>query len=118
MDSPSIGDEEEDNRVTGRLVFTRSDGNDSDNSTVATPAAESGGRVNKPILETGKTWLSKLSSSSSSALNIRSSSHRQSVSDTESMTSYLKPLGHWPDLLVMDPSENYQIAATRRIKGK
>ena len=112
-----MGDEDEDEKLSGRLVFTQSDEGESDNSLKETLSTHLG--LDKPILETGKTWLSKLSSASSSATrNIRKNSLKQSDSDTECMASTSKPIGHWPDLLVMDKSENYVESSTKRSRGK
>ena len=117
MDSPIIGDEDEDEKLSGRLVLTLSDEGETDNSFKETLSTHLG--MDKPILETGKTWLSKLSSASSSATrNIRKNSLKQSDSDTECMASTSKAIGHWPDLLVMDKSENYVESSTKRIRGK
>lgn len=127
MDSSIIGDEEEDIKVSGQLAFTQSDNNESDSSLNNKPLTLSehfnldrDQSNNNPIFGTGKAWISKLSSKASHSYTRgrRKSSLGQSDGDLDCAASPSKPIGHWPDLLVMDKSENTSTVPSRKINGK
>ena len=127
MDSSIIGDEEEDINVSGRLAFTQSENNESDSPLNNKPITLSEHfnldrtkSNNTPIFGTGKAWLSKLSSTTSysSTRDHRKNSLRQCDGDIDSAASPSKPIGHWPDLLVMDKTENHSTVPSRKMNGK
>ena len=128
MDSSNIEEEEENINVSGRLAFTKSDSiegeSDLNNKTVITLSEhfniDRNKEDSKPIFETGKTWLSKLSSpaSFSSSLGRRRSSLLQSDKINDIAASPSKPIGHWPGLLVMDKNETCSVIRPGKTNGK
>ena len=111
-----------------RLAFTKPDSvdpeiEDSENSVVTLSQhfnLDKNKDDSKPIFETGKTWLSKLSSSTtlSNSLGTRKSSIYQYDTENNVAASPTKPIGHWPDLLVMDKNESYTSFTSGKIKGR
>ena len=129
MEGESNLEEEEENiNVSVRLAFTKPDSvdpeiEDSENSVVTLSQHFNLDRNkddSKPIFETGKTWLSKLSSSTtlSNSLGRRKSSIYQYDTENNVAASPTKPIGHWPDLLVMDKNESYTSFTSGKIKGR
>ena len=129
MESSIIDDEEEHTDVSGRLTFNQSDKIEEDNSSLNPKPLKLSQHFNldrdktsskTPIFGSGKTWLSKISSaaSSSSTRGSKKYSFGQSDGDVESASSPSKPIGHWPDLLVMDNNENIPTLPPTSINGK
>ena len=126
-DATNLEDEEENINVSGRLAFTKSDSvevetEDSDKSVVTLSQhfnLDKNRTESKPIFETGKTWLSKLSSSATySNLGRRKSSIYQNDTENDVAASPSKPIGHWPDLLVMDKNESFTSFPSGKLKGR
>ena len=123
MDSPPIigDDTEEEKSVIGKLVLKPPDGNGGDSSLTTKCSSDGGGKHSKHLFETGKTWLSKLSASGTSNQHIQASHVHQhnTASSSESISSPSKPIGHWPDLLVMDRSDhNYSSTTSQNSQGE
>ena len=127
MDSSNIEEEEETINVTGRLAFNKSESIESHNELNNKPVTLSEhfnfdkSKSNSiPIFETGKTWFSKLSSpvSYSATQGRRKSSLKHDDGDNTIAASYSKPLGHWPDLLVMDKNEPPSTFHSNKRNGK
>ena len=125
MESSLIDDEEEHTDVSGRLTFNQSDKIEEDSSLNHKPLTRSqhfnlDRDKTSSIFGSRKTWLSKISSSasSSSTRGSKKYSFGQSDGDVESASSPSKPIGHWPDLLVMDNNENIPTLPPTSINGK
>ena len=128
MESSIIDDEEEQTDVSGRLTFNQSDKIEEDSSLNHKPLTRlqhfnldrDKTSSKTPIFGSRKTWLSKISSaaSSSSTRGSKKYSFGQSDGDVESVSSPSKPIGHWPDLLVMDNNENIPTLPPTSINGK
>ena len=126
-DETNLEEEEENINVSGRLAFTKPDNvdletEDSERSVITLSQhfnLDTNRTESKPIFETGKTWLSKLSSSAtySNALVRRKSSLYQDI-DNDIAASPSKPIGHWPDLLVMDKNESCTSSPSGKLKGR
>ena len=126
-DTTNLEDEEESINVAGRLVLTKSDSvevetEDGDKSVVTLSQhfnLDKNRTESKPIFETGKTWLSKLSSSATySNLGRRKSSLYQNDTENDAAASPSKPIGHWPDLLLMDKNDSFTSFPSGKLKGR
>jgi hypothetical protein len=128
MDYSSIDEEEDNTNVSGKMAFNKSESVESDGDENAKSVVTILEHFNidknkvdsKPLFETGKTWLSKLSSSASysSSLGRRKSSLPQANRDNDNTVSPSKPIGHWPDLLLMDKNEPCSTLLTKKVNGK
>ena len=128
MDYSSIDDEEDNINVSGQLSFTKSESVESDDYENTKNVVTLSEHFNidrnktdsKPLFETGKTWLSKLSApaSYSSSLIRRKSSIPQTNRDNDVAASPSKPIGHWPDLLLVDKTEPCSNLTTTKVNGK
>ena len=128
MDYSSIDDEEDNINVSGKLAFNKSESveSDVDENTKNVVTLSEHFKIDrnkidsKPLFETGKIWLSKLSSpaSYSNSLGRRKSSLPQVDRDNDITASPSKPIGHWPDMLLMDKNEPCSTLPTKKVNGK